>query len=159
VIRADVHTDPSGRPKGSGIVVFESSEDARAAIQQFNGYDWQGRTLEVREDRYAHTSPGYSGGRGSYSGFGGRGNFGGPGGRSGFSTRGGYGGGFSGRGAYGGGGGVGGGVAAYDAPVASNQPNTFTDYATSNGERSRTIYVRNVSGFVLPNAALRRPRL
>ncbi|EEH34038.2 hypothetical protein PAAG_05087 [Paracoccidioides lutzii Pb01] len=50
VVRADVHVDPSGRPKGSGIVAFESADDARNAIQQFNGYDWQGRTLEVRED-------------------------------------------------------------------------------------------------------------
>lgn len=142
VIRADVHTDPSGRPKGSGIVVFESSEDARAAIQQFNGYDWQGRTLEVREDRYANAGPGFGGGRGGYGGgFGGRGGFGGPPGRGGFGGRGGYGGGFGGRGGYGGGFGGGG----LDAPAASNPPNPFTDFATSNGERSSTIYVRNVS--------------
>ncbi|CAK47988.1 uncharacterized protein An06g01440 [Aspergillus niger] len=58
VIRADVHTDATGRPKGSGIVAFESPEDARNAIQQFNGYDWQGRQLEVREDRFAGAGPG-----------------------------------------------------------------------------------------------------
>ncbi|KKZ64699.1 hypothetical protein EMCG_09403, partial [[Emmonsia] crescens] len=61
VVRADVHVDPSGRPKGSGIVAFESADDARNAIQQFNGYDWQGRTLEVREDRYAGAGPGFAG--------------------------------------------------------------------------------------------------
>ena len=56
VVRADVHMDASGRPKGSGIVAFESPDDARNAIQQFNGYEWQGRPLEVREDRYAGLS-------------------------------------------------------------------------------------------------------
>lgn len=127
VIRADVHTDASGRPKGSGIVAFESAEDARNAIQQFNGYDWQGRTLEVREDRYAGAGFGY-GGRGGY-GFG-RGGFG----RGGFGGRGGYGG--FGRGGYGGYGG-------YDAQ-ASVPPNPFTDFATSGGEKSNTIYVRNL---------------
>ncbi|KLJ10262.1 hypothetical protein EMPG_14375, partial [Blastomyces silverae] len=56
----------NGRPKGSGIVAFESADDARNAIQQFNGYDWQGRTLEVREDRYAG-APGFAG-RGGFGG-------------------------------------------------------------------------------------------
>ncbi|KAG0136032.1 hypothetical protein HOY82DRAFT_576589 [Tuber indicum] len=53
VVRADVHIGPDGRPKGSGVVAFESPEDARNAIAQFNNYDWQGRQLEVREDRFA----------------------------------------------------------------------------------------------------------
>src|ERR1700761_6786495 len=94
VIRADVHVDPTGRPKGTGIVAFESPNDARTAIQQFNGYYWHGRALEVREDRYASSGP-------PMGGFGGRGSFGG-----GFGMRGGYGGGrggFGGRGGYGGG--------------------------------------------------------
>lgn len=145
VIRADVHTDPSGRPKGSGIVAFESPEDARTAIQQFNGYDWQGRTLEVREDRYAGGGPGF-GGRGGFGGGFGRGGFGGRGG--GFGGRGGYGG-FGGRGGYGGGGFGGGPSAGFAAgggePGASVPPNPFTDYATSGGEKSPVIYVRNVS--------------
>ncbi|RMZ82706.1 hypothetical protein DV738_g1462, partial [Chaetothyriales sp. CBS 135597] len=78
VIRADVHVDQTGRPKGTGIVAFESPNDARNAIQQFNGYDWQGRQLEVREDRYA------AGGGGGI-GFGGRGGYGG-----GYGARGGF---------------------------------------------------------------------
>ena len=106
VIRADVHSDPTGRPKGSGIVAFESPEDAHNAIEQFNGYEWQGRPLEVREDRFA-----------------------------------GGGGGFGGRGGFGGGGGFGRG-GGFGAPAA--QPNEFTDYATSGGEKSPTIYVRNL---------------
>jgi RNA recognition motif-containing protein len=140
VIRADVHTGPDGRPKGSGIVVFESPNDARNAIQQFNGYDWQGRPLEVREDRFAGNFPargGHAGARGGFGGpFGGRGGF--AGGRGGFGFGGGRGGGFA--GGYGGGGGGGG----YDAAPAG-PPNPFTDFATSGTERSETIYVRNVS--------------
>lgn len=139
VIRADVHSGPDGRPKGSGIVVFENPDDARNAIQQFNGYDWQGRMLEVREDRYA--------GAGG-TGFPGRGGYGG-------GMRGGFGGGF-GRGGYGGGrggfgmGGRGGftGGASFDpSPAAAViPPNPFTDGATAGSEKSETIYVRNVSG-------------
>ncbi|EWC47997.1 hypothetical protein DRE_02879 [Drechslerella stenobrocha 248] len=80
VVRADVHIGHDGRPKGSGIVAFETPEDAKNAIQQFNGYDWQGRVLEVREDRFAGSTPfggagGFSGGRGGFGG--GRGGFGG----------------------------------------------------------------------------------
>lgn len=135
---------PDGRPKGSGIVVFESPEDARNAIQQFNGYDWQGRMIEVREDRYAQQGGGMGfGGRGGYGG-GMRGGFGGPGGfgRGGFGGgRGGFG--FGGRGGGFGGGAPMGGGAGFDAPAVA--PNPFTDNATSGTDRSETIYVRNVS--------------
>ena len=135
--------DPNGRPKGTGIVAFESANDARNAIQQFNGYDWHGRALEVREDRYASSGPGMGyGGRGGFQGgYGMRGGY--SGGRGGFGARGGFGGGF--RGGYSGGG--------YGAPSAGGYgsgpheqaaPNPFTDFATSGGERSQTIYVRNV---------------
>lgn len=140
VIRADVHIGPDGRPKGSGIVVFESPNDARNAIQQFNGYDWQGRPLEVREDRFAGNFPargGFGGGRGGFGGgYSGRG--------GGFAGgRGGFGGGFG--GARGGGFGAGyGGSGGFDAGPSA-PPNPFTDYATAGTERSPTIYVRNVS--------------
>ncbi|OAL30412.1 hypothetical protein AYO22_01610 [Fonsecaea multimorphosa] len=156
VIRADVHVDPSGRPKGTGIVAFESPNDARNAIQQFNGYDWHGRALEVREDRYAGSSgPGMGyGGRGGFGGgygmrggfgggrggFGGRGSYGGGGGYS----RGGYGGGYGGGGGGGGSGYGGGGSGGAAAAQEQAAPNPFTDFATSGGERSQTIYVRNL---------------
>ncbi|KAL6877249.1 RNA-binding domain-containing protein [Trichoderma longibrachiatum] len=150
VLRADVHTGPDGRPKGSGIVVFESPDDARSAIQQFNGYDWQGRLLEVREDRFAGGGgPMGFGGRGGFGG-GMRGGFGGGGfGRGGFGGgRGGFGG-FGGRGGFGGGvgpgpgaGGPGGGFDASTAPAVL--PNPFTDNATAGTERSEIIYVRNL---------------
>lgn len=146
MIRADVHIGPDGRPKGSGIVAFESPNDARNAIQQFNGYDWQGRNLEVREDRFANNFAGRGGFGGARGGFGG--GFAGRGGPA-FGARGGFAGGFGGRGGFGGGfggpphhGGFDGGAAA-GAPSAP--PNPFTDYATAGTERSETIYVRNVS--------------
>jgi hypothetical protein len=151
IVRADVHLGPDGRPKGSGIVVFDNADDARNAITQFNGYEWQGRTLEVREDRFANAPPG--GGRG---GFGARGGFGG-----GFAGRGGgFGGGFGGRGGgfgggrggfaggYGGGGGgsyagsASGGMDA--APLVPQAPNPYTDHATHGGERGPIIHVRNL---------------
>jgi len=40
---------PDGRAKGSGIVVFSTPEDAQNAIQMYNGFDWNGRQIEVRE--------------------------------------------------------------------------------------------------------------
>lgn len=126
--------------------MFESPDDARNAIQQFNGYDWQGRMLEVREDRYAGASAGPMGGGGGY------------GGRGGFGMRGGFGGGYGGRGGFGGprggfgGGGFGGArggfSGGFDAGAtsgASVPPNPFTDFATSGTDKSETIYVRNVS--------------
>ncbi|KAG9127342.1 hypothetical protein FRC07_014752 [Ceratobasidium sp. 392] len=87
IIRADINVGYDGRPKGSGTVIFETAKDAQSAIQMYNGYDWYGRIIEVREDRYA----GLSGGRGRGRGRGGdRGGF--RGGRGGFGGRGGYGG-------------------------------------------------------------------
>ncbi|PBP16848.1 RNA-binding domain-containing protein [Diplocarpon rosae] len=145
VVRADVHVGPDGRPKGSGIVAFEHPDDARNAIQQFNGYDWQGRPLEVREDRFAGSGPGF-GGRGGFGG--GRGGFGGgfpARGGPGFGARGGFGGGFGAGGRGGFGGGYGGGApGGFDGGVPSAVPNPFTDYATPGTERSETIYVRNL---------------
>lgn len=147
VIRADVHAGPDGRPKGSGTVLFETPDDARNAIQQFNGYDWQGRLLEVREDRFAGSQMG-GGGFGGRGGFGARGGFGGGGfgGRGGFGARGGFGGGFGGRGGFGGPGGPGvPGAGGFDAgPAVSQAPNPFTDFATSGTEKNEIIYVRNV---------------
>ncbi|KAJ8693466.1 g-strand binding protein [Pleurotus ostreatus] len=63
IIRADINIGADGRPKGSGTVVFETAKDAVQAINMYHGFDWYGRTLEVREDRYAGLS-----GPGSYRG-------------------------------------------------------------------------------------------
>ncbi|PCH35003.1 RNA-binding domain-containing protein [Wolfiporia cocos MD-104 SS10] len=56
IIRADINIGSDGRPKGSGTVIFETSKDAQQAISMYNGFDWYGRTLEVREDRFAGLS-------------------------------------------------------------------------------------------------------
>ena len=85
----------TGRSRGFGFVEMSSSEEGQKAIEQFNGKEVNGRSLNVneakpREDR---------GGRGGGGGGGGRGGYGGGGG----GGRGGYGGGSG--GGYGGGGG------------------------------------------------------
>ncbi|KAL8774956.1 MAG: hypothetical protein Q9209_000435 [Squamulea sp. 1 TL-2023] len=142
VIRADVHLGHDGRPKGSGIVAYEHPDDARNAIAQFNGYDWQGRMLEVREDRFAGAPGGFVGGRGGY-GMGARG--GGFAARGGYGGRGGFGGGFGGgRGGYGGGYGGPPASAIDNSAAAAAPPNPFTDYASSGGEKNEIIYVRNL---------------
>ncbi|KAI9017315.1 hypothetical protein BC832DRAFT_544185 [Gaertneriomyces semiglobifer] len=51
VIRADVMEGPDRRSKGMGIVVFETIPEAQHAISMFDGFDWHGRRLEVREER------------------------------------------------------------------------------------------------------------
>ncbi|KAF4768174.1 hypothetical protein HAV15_002377 [Penicillium sp. str.  len=138
-------------PRAPASLLSSPPDDARNAIAQFNGYDWQGRPLEVREDRFAGGGPGFGGRGGFGGGFGGRGGFGGPMGRGGFAGRGGFGGGFPGRGGFGGPpGGHGGfpGAGGFEhggaPPVPSGPPNPFTDYATSNGDKSAVIYVRNL---------------
>lgn len=98
IVRADINIGIDGRAKGSGTVVFETAKDAQSAISMYHGYEWYGRTLEVREDRYAglHGSRGRGAPRGLGRGFSSRGAPGGGYGRGG-------GGGF-GRGGPGGGG-------------------------------------------------------
>ncbi|KAF8878167.1 hypothetical protein CPB84DRAFT_350811 [Gymnopilus junonius] len=109
IIRADINIGADGRPKGSGTVVFETPKDAQQAISMYHGFDWYGRTLEVREDRYAGLSGGFRGGlRGGLRGLG-RGGMRG--------LRGGFG-----RGGYGGGGGGGGGRDFSDQDIYADYP-------------------------------------
>lgn len=77
----------TGRSRGFGFVEMASADEATAAIEQFNGQEYDGRNLVVNEAR-----PREEGGGGGRGGFGGGGNRGGGGG---------------GRGGYGGGGGGG----------------------------------------------------
>ncbi|TDL22740.1 RNA-binding domain-containing protein [Rickenella mellea] len=51
VLRADVSLGPDNRSRGYGTVLLATAEDAGRAVDMFNGYSWQTRTLEVRLDR------------------------------------------------------------------------------------------------------------
>lgn len=93
---AQVITDrESGRSRGFGFVEMASNDDAQRAINELNGKELQGRTINVSEARERAPREGGGGGRG-------RGGFGDRGG--GFGDRGGFGGGGRGerRGGFGG---------------------------------------------------------
>ncbi|KAI0701039.1 hypothetical protein BC835DRAFT_1324642 [Cytidiella melzeri] len=53
VLRADVSLAPDNRSRGYGTVLLATAEDAGRAVDMFNGFVWQTRTLEVRLDRMA----------------------------------------------------------------------------------------------------------
>jgi cold-inducible RNA-binding protein len=64
----------TGRSRGFAFVEMASTEEGNAAIQQFNGHEIGGRTLNVNEAK-AREDRGGGGGRGGFGG--GRGGFGG----------------------------------------------------------------------------------
>lgn len=80
----------SGKSKGFGFVEMSSLDEAERAINQFNGYDLDGRKISVSEARPREDRPRTGGG-----GFGGGNRFGGGNGgsRNDGGSRGGYGGG------------------------------------------------------------------
>jgi|SRR5688572_17061392 len=57
----------TGRSRGFAFVEMATTEEGNAAIQQFNGHDVGGRTLNVNEAR-AREERGGGGGRGGYGG-------------------------------------------------------------------------------------------
>jgi RNA recognition motif-containing protein len=123
IVRAEVGSLPDGRSKGNGTILFETVADAQRAITQFQGYNWQGRVIELKEDKFARDAAG-GGGRmrsGSYE-RGGRGSF--SGGQSG-----GYDAGYT---------------SSAAPPARSVESNPFTDHAWGNGEPSETIFVKNL---------------
>ena len=66
----------TGRSRGFGFVEMVTSEGAAAAVEQFNGKEFGGRTLTVNEARprveRGGSGGGYGGDRGGYGGGGGR---------------------------------------------------------------------------------------
>ncbi|KAG2171365.1 hypothetical protein INT43_009026 [Umbelopsis isabellina] len=51
VVRADVAIGYDNRSKGHGTVLFTNIQGAQHAVDLFHNHTWQGRVLEVREDR------------------------------------------------------------------------------------------------------------
>ncbi|CCF60003.1 hypothetical protein KAFR_0I02240 [Kazachstania africana CBS 2517] len=52
VLRADIELDYNGYSRGFGNVFYATKEEMYSAIDRFNGYDWNGRILEVREGKF-----------------------------------------------------------------------------------------------------------
>lgn len=50
----------SGRSKGFGFVEFENEEEAKKAIEMFNGKDLEGRNIVVNEARPKVERPAYT---------------------------------------------------------------------------------------------------
>ncbi len=82
---AKIITDrDSGRSKGFGFVEMSSDAEATAAINKFNGADYNGRPMTVNEAKPMaprESRGGFGGGGGRGGDRGGRGGFGGGGGR------------------------------------------------------------------------------
>ncbi|SCV04925.1 LANO_0G14444g1_1 [Lachancea nothofagi CBS 11611] len=47
--RADVKLDRNGRSRGFGTVIYESQEEASAALDRFTGFELEGRMLELKK--------------------------------------------------------------------------------------------------------------
>jgi cold-inducible RNA-binding protein len=72
VTSAVIITDKmTGRSKGFGFVEFDGDEEATAAIDMFNGQEFEGRKLTVNEARPMENRPQGGGNRGGGGGFGG----------------------------------------------------------------------------------------
>ncbi|SCV67790.1 BQ2448_5401 [Microbotryum intermedium] len=71
ISRADIAQGPDGRSRGFGSVVFANAADAERAVQMFNGYEFNGRTLKVHFDKYVGPGPGGPGAPGGPGGPGG----------------------------------------------------------------------------------------
>ncbi|WP_415238306.1 RNA recognition motif domain-containing protein [Seleniivibrio woodruffii] len=67
----------TGRSKGFGFVEMSNNDEAKAAIEQFNGADFGGRNITVNEAKPREEGGNRGGGFGGGNRGGGRGGFGG----------------------------------------------------------------------------------
>ncbi|SGZ56133.1 CIC11C00000004201 [Sungouiella intermedia] len=51
VVRADIKQNKWGRSRGFGTVVFNTPEEAAAAVEKFQGYNLEGRQIDIRPGR------------------------------------------------------------------------------------------------------------
>lgn len=51
VVRADIPQDYNHRSKGFGTVVMSTLEESKLVATKLHGFEWNGRRLDVREDR------------------------------------------------------------------------------------------------------------
>ena len=65
---AVVEDRDTGRSRGFGFVEMASKEEGQKAIEQFNGQDLNGRTLNVNEARPREDRGNRGGGRGGFGG-------------------------------------------------------------------------------------------
>ncbi len=82
-----VYDRETGRSRGFGFIEMSNEAEATAAVEQFNGQEFDGRNMVVNEARPREEGGG--GGRGGRGGYGGGGNRGGGGGYGGGGGRGG----------------------------------------------------------------------
>lgn len=52
VEQAEIQYEASGRSRGSGVVRFDSADNAETAISKFQGYQYGGRPLNLSFVRY-----------------------------------------------------------------------------------------------------------
>ena len=67
VTSARIITDrETGRPRGFGFVEMSADNEAKQAIERYNGYQWEGRAIVVNEAKPREERPRRPGGGGRY---------------------------------------------------------------------------------------------
>lgn len=52
VEQAEIQYEPNGRSRGTGVVRFDTAENAETAIEKFTGYQYGGRPLGLTYVKY-----------------------------------------------------------------------------------------------------------